>query len=394
MSLDNALNDLLNMSSDNLTYYLMNKDETLLEFKIEGKGILQKCVEKRVLSTLPVWIQRSSIDAWVKNRNAAKHRKHIKKLLAEYCASEPEGFIRLTHCLSLNDTLWVKSSNENITWKEVSLYRNKFDDVISKLAFDGTGLYGLRMSTTIPEVTTGGTYDKCWTNYGNSIYLVKAGTTGARNAGLEPYCEVLASQVFSRLCPGSVEYTLSHFNGRVVTMCEIFTDETFGYRSYGTLKGVENTLPEIIEFYNEIGELDRFSRMLVADGVTLNMDRHLGNFGFKVFNHNFEVAGMSPVFDFNMSFVPYAEFGIDFPIFDKYLRDRGPALGGDYVELPKQLLTPAIRADLINLKQLDLVVETDDKFTDKRLKFINEIKDVQIDRILGRSRQFSFVNKE
>lgn len=66
---------------------------------------------------------------------------------------------------------------------------------ISKLAFEGLGLYGLYMSSTSPELTTDGSFRKCRKKEDGEIYLYKRGISGAYNAGLEPYCEALASEI-------------------------------------------------------------------------------------------------------------------------------------------------------------------------------------------------------
>ena len=52
-----------------------------------------------------------------------------------------DGFIRVTHALSLNDTFWIKTVDSKLQWKNVSLYENQFDETIAKIAFEG-GLYG------------------------------------------------------------------------------------------------------------------------------------------------------------------------------------------------------------------------------------------------------------
>ena len=57
-------------------------------------------------------------------------------------------FIGMIHCLSLTDTFWMKREDEALTWDDVSLYRNPFDDVIARIAFDGTGMYGRQNSPT------------------------------------------------------------------------------------------------------------------------------------------------------------------------------------------------------------------------------------------------------
>ena len=53
-------------------------------------------------------------------------------------------------------------------------------------------------------------------------------------------------------------------------------------------------------------------------------------------------------------------------------------------------MTTSIRSDLINLKDLVLEVNTDDKFDKNRLAIVNEFKNIQIDRLLGKHRQFDF----
>ncbi len=174
-----------------LTYTLINKETPLCDFIIEGEGELELCKIVKEYKNLPFWCE--DIDSWAANRSSAKHRTHVNRILEMCCGKTKSGFIALTHCLSLTDTLWVKSSNENVSWQDVNLYENNFDEVISKLSFDGNGLFGIQMSTTSPELTTDGAYDKCWLNENDGIHLIKTGSEGARNTGLEPYGEVLAS---------------------------------------------------------------------------------------------------------------------------------------------------------------------------------------------------------
>ncbi len=75
------------------------------------------------------------------------------------------GFIALTHCLSLTDTLWVKSDHKNVTWQKVNLYENNFDQVVSKLSFDA-------------QAAESGELNK---------FLSCKRSEGARNTCLEPY---------------------------------------------------------------------------------------------------------------------------------------------------------------------------------------------------------------
>lgn len=380
-----------------MIYFLKNKETSLCDFIIEGEGELEFCKIVKIYAPLPIWCE--NIDSWVADRSAAKHRNHVNKIL-ELCGGKTKsGFIALTHCLSLTDTFWVKSERESVFWKDVNLYENCFDVVISKFSFDGNGLFGIRMSTASPELTTDGTYDKCWLNKKDGIHLVKAGSTGARNAGLEPYGEVLASQVFEKICK-SVKYDLRKYDGRVVSDCKIFTSQNFGYKPVSLFlkSGVKYGLPETLEIYREFDCEDEFRRMVVADCITLNSDRHFGNFGFLVDNETFERITINPCFDFNMSFVPLSEESFDFGKradgtecnFDEYLSRRGPVIGSDYVAPARAILTPEIKKCVEEIRETSLTVPCDERFTEKRLLQMNMIKNVQCERILGFDSKWKF----
>ena len=380
-----------------ITYTLINKETPLCDFIIEGEGELELCKIVKEYNPLPFWCE--PISAWVANRSSAKHRAHVNKIL-EMCGGKTKsGFIALTHCLSLTDTLWVKSDHEDVSWDKVNLYENRFDEVISKLSFDGNGLFGIQMSTTSPELTTDGAYDKCWLNEEDGIHLIKTGSDGARNTGLEPYGEVLASQVFEKVC-NSVKYKLRKYDGKVVSDCHLFTNQQFGYKPISLFlkSGVKYGLSETMEIYQEFDCEDAFRRMIVADCITLNCDRHFGNFGFLVNNQNFERTVLNPCFDFNMAFVPFAEEGFDFGKssegkeldFDEYLSKRGPVIGSDYVAPARAILTPEIRQCVEEIREIPLTVQCDQKFTEQRLFLINMIKNVQCERILGFEAEWKF----
>ena len=371
-----------------MEYYLMNKDTKLMKFRIDGEGVLETCVVIEKYLDTPPWF--TVVSKWIRDRSAAKHRKHVQEILNNMGGKTLSGFIALTHCLSLNDTLWVRSSVEDITWDNVSLYVNDFDKVVSRLSFDGNGLYGMQFSTTSPELTTDGAFDKCWLKEDKDIYLIKAGSTGASNAGREPYSEVLASQIYNRLCTNSVQYTLSRYDGRVVSKCKLFVDDEYGYRPMALFGLAGYELVDLLHEFSKFGGEDNFRRMIVADAVCINQDRHFGNFGFLVNNETFERVAMAPVFDYNLAMFPYADWYEGFPDMDKWIRERGPQIGTDYYETAKALMTPSIRSDLINLKDLVLEVNTDDKFDKNRLAIVNEFKNIQIDRLLGNHRQFDF----
>lgn len=116
-------------------YALINKETPLCDFIIEGEGELELCKIVKIYAPLPLWCE--NIDSWVADRSSAKHRSHVNKIL-ELCGGKTKsGFIALTHCLSLTDTLWVKSERENISWKDVNLYDNLLMRTLLNLRLTG-----------------------------------------------------------------------------------------------------------------------------------------------------------------------------------------------------------------------------------------------------------------
>lgn len=96
--------------------------------------------------------------------------------MADCGCDKTEGFIKITHAASINDTFWIKSEHENVSWEQISFYRNPFDETISKMAFEGMGLYGIKMSETSPELSTDGSFRKCWMREDDGqIFLHKRG---------------------------------------------------------------------------------------------------------------------------------------------------------------------------------------------------------------------------
>ena len=182
-----------------MKYYLMNKNAEVGTFELRhGTFGDEFRFEHTGKSPLPIGFDY--IEKWIENRKASKHNAHLKQIMADCGCDKTEGFIKITHAASINDTFWIKSEHKNVSWERISFYRNPFDETISKMAFEGMGLYGIKMSETSPELSTDGSFRKCWMREDNGqIFLYKRGSDGARNAGLEPYCEVMASEVAQRI---------------------------------------------------------------------------------------------------------------------------------------------------------------------------------------------------
>lgn len=363
-------------------YLLMNKDREVARFSVTDNGFGDTySFQKYTKEHLPIGFDY--IEAWLNNRKASKHNAHLRQIMKDCGCDRTEGFIRVTHAASINDTFWVKEKQEDVHWQDVSFFRNEFNKVISKLAFEGIGLYGIKLSNTSPELSTDGSFRKCWMREAEGIYLYKRGSSGARNAGLEPYCEILGAEIAGKLLSTAVSYELVNLHGEPASKCRLFTDEQYGYVPAVRFDINHSSPSELMQFYSGLGNEDAFRRMIVIDSLTFNVDRHAGNHGVLVDNDTLQPVTMAPVFDMNMSMLPYVERD-EFQDINRKMNQYGPRIGEDFTRMGQQAVTSAIRSDMVGLKGFQFTFRGDEQFPEWRVKAMEELVNRQIEAVLSK----------
>ena len=361
-----------------MLYQLMNKDVVVATYE-ERKDLDDYFYDEVERFEAYVPYGFVEINDWIDGRQIAKHRVAIERLMRELGMTTRHDFIGMARCLSLTDTFWMKRADEELTWDDVSLYRNPFDDVIARIAFDGTGMYGRANSPTSPEFATSGSFAKCWVRENGEISLLKRGSTGYANAGFEPYSEVLAADLLSAARIDHVPYGIARFHGALASKCPLFTSEDVGFVSAHRFFDKPFGVRDMLAFCTEHNAEESFREMIVMDAVMANVDRHAGNYGFLVDNATGDVLRMAPLFDHNMACLPMMMEGNDF---DEYVSTIGPKIGTDFVDIARVLLTPAIRAKLVTLK--DFAYEDPGMgYPAWKLEAANRLKDRMIERILA-----------
>ncbi len=361
-----------------MQYQLMNKDAVVATYE-EQRGLGEFTYKALGQNNEYLPYGFVSIDDWIDGRQIAKHRVSIERLMRELGLTTRHDFIAMARCLSLTDTFWMKRADEDVSWEDVSLYRNPFDDVIARIAFDGTGMYGRQNSPTSPEFATSGSFAKCWVREGDDISLLKRGSTGYANAGFEPYSEQLAASMLSAAGVDHVPYEVMRFHGKLASKCPLFTSEEVGFVSAHRFFKGPFSVADMLEFAESHGVAESFREMVVMDAVMGNVDRHAGNYGFLVSNATGEVLRMAPLFDHNMACLPMM---MEMDDFETYVSMIGPKIGDDFVDIARQMLTPSIRSKLIALEDFEY---TDPGFDYPawKLDAVNRLKNRQIDAILA-----------
>ena len=155
-------------------------------------------------------LSEGNIGKWLKRRTIPGNRAFVRAFLAKCGLSinRPMSIISVSKGLSLNDSYWVLEEGFEGSFAKLNLYENRFNRILAYIAFTG---YGSSIRSTFgssPEFTTNGMLPKCWRRVSGKIVLYKGGTSGASNAGHEPYSEFYASQVAQTMGIHAIPYDL------------------------------------------------------------------------------------------------------------------------------------------------------------------------------------------
>ena len=174
----------------------------------------------------------------------------------------------------------------------------------------------------------------------DGIYLYKGGTTGASNAGREPYCEYYASQIAEIMHLNAVHYDLENWKGITASKCALFTNIDTSYIPIGRLVK-SGGIAACLDYYNKLGKTfsEQLRSMLVFDALIYNEDRHFGNFGLLRDNHSGEIVAPAPIFDNGLSLFCYAGED-DYLHLDEYARTRANPYGVSYEEVCAAVMGP------------------------------------------------------
>ena len=260
--------------------------------------------------------------------------------------------ISVSKGLSLNDSYWVVDENFKGTFQQYNLYENRFSRILALIAFTGYGSSIRSSLASSPEFTTNGMLPKCWRRISGKIFLYKGGTSGASNAGNEPFSEFYAYQVAKAMGINAVPYGLSKFKGILCSTCELFTSRDTAYIPIGRVV-TRGGMKAIAEYYRSLGpDFEKALRdMLVFDAIVCNTDRHFGNFGLLVDSGTNRIKAPAPLFDHGNSLFNYA--GSDFmqseETLDSYIKTLQPCVYDDFIATAAVFMDDESREQLRHL---------------------------------------------
>lgn len=364
-----------------MIFNLMNKDKPVMKIFVGVENFINTIRVEEVYDENVIprsLMSNSSLQSFIDSRLVLSHRKNVKQLFEEIGVSATEDILAITNGVSLNDTYWLKTFEDKKKWKNVSPYTNKLNQTIAEYSFDNSRLVAGKRITTSPEFATSGQFPKCWKRVNGVIYLYKAGSSGAANSGNEPFSELLASELADALEITHVKYDYVFYKGKDATRCANMCDENRGLYAAHEFSNELNSYEKILDYCIMDKDKNQIIDMLLLDYLTLNTDRHLGNIGILVNNDTQEFISMAPIYDNNMSFLPYYMEQWDEKIENFIINKDGhitTSLGMEFDELFKMIDCSYVREKIKAIRHFDFKNKT------PRTNVAKEVLQRQLSRI-------------
>ena len=248
---------------------------------------------------------KTNLSEWFKGRGIPSWRDKLDLLLHRLNITAPYELLDKAFGLSLSDQYWLKPYGSNISYDDINFFENDFDYAEFMEASLSTNSKTITKETSLktPNNTTDGMLKKAWIIDNGIRYLLKG---GYKNETLQPFNEVLASEICKRLGFNHVEYAIDTYKDMVVSKCPCFiTKDTElitcfqiknDMKRHDNLEDYEEYIKKL-EDYGIENAREKLENMFILDYIIMNEDRHLNNFGIIRDVNTLEWLDVAPIFD-------------------------------------------------------------------------------------------------
>ena len=255
-----------------------------------------------------------AMNQWFQGRGIPLWRKNLNHLLERLNISSPGDLLNKHFALSLSDQYWIVDESSCIQWEDINFFTHDFDSTgfLQASLDDSVYSYAVQKdSLKTPNNTTDGMLQKGWIIENDKRILVKGTYTHFEQ---EPFNEWLASQICKRLgfdyCNYIVDWYTVKQDKVIVSKCENFingNEELISAYDVFQSSKKENTINDyehyvhILENHGILDARKKITEMFVVDYLTMNIDRHLKNFGIIRNVETLKWERVTPIFDTGQS---------------------------------------------------------------------------------------------
>lgn len=285
-----------------LRYDLFNDDVRVAGFTVRNSVIIDFVPQRPEM--LPMQIRNTSADGfslWLHDRAIDLSSVQHRNLMNELVGSRDKTTLAVrTHMFSLSDTFTCFEEGEFIPRSRLCSpqEQNTVSDYI--LVSSDTSLRELHVAT--PNASTDGSFTKTWRYEDGAWWLYKLQSAAATEA------EVEISRVLRSIGWDAALYEhAGRYRRRVKTLSFLKPHEFFEpYDSFRFFFGDPGDDDDVI--FGNIASLgasyeQAWKRILLADAVFANTDRHMRNFGVIRSSVTGEVLRLAPNFDNNQAYL-------------------------------------------------------------------------------------------
>ena len=248
---------------------------------------------------------RMNLSQWFKGRGIPSWRDKLDLLLHRLNISTQNELLDKAFGLSLTDQYWLKPCNLNINYEDVNFFDNDFEygEFMSASLSKNSNVITNEESLKTPNNTTDGMLKKAWIIENGTRYLIKG---GYKNEILQPFNEVLASEICRRLEFNHVPYTIDIYKDMVVSKCPCFINKDSEFITAYQIKKCMKKHDDKQDYEDYIKVLEnngikdariKLENMYILDFLIMNEDRHLNNFGIIRDVNTLKWLDVAPIFD-------------------------------------------------------------------------------------------------
>lgn len=367
---------------------LMNKNtEVLVSEYLDNLGVFSKIYEIKNIDYVPLIINKNKEDIikvlndWFKGRGIPLWRDKLDLLLHRLNISTPSELLDKAFGLSLSDQYWLKPYNLDICYDDINFFDNDFEytEFMEASLSKNSKIITNDKSLRTPNNTTDGMLKKAWIIENGTRYLLKG---GYKNELLQPFNEVLASEICTRLGFNHVEYSIDTYKDIVVSKCPCFINKDtelitcHQIRSDMKRHNDINDYEEYIKVLENHGIKDariKLENMFILDFLIMNEDRHLNNFGIIRDINTLKWIDVAPIFDNGQSLnIEYYD--------EEELHVSGEGKLFYEVKPFEEIITIVKNIKRIDLSKLDGIVEWFDLLLHK-YQYLTNFSDSRINKL-------------
>ena len=346
--------------------FLMHKDHIVAEMMLDESGNMKHVrINKAESEHIPIGgrLNDNRLHNWWKDRATPKTRQGAVTALERLGYMSTNNMLVDNLALSLTDCYWIKPYGTEITWKDVNLFTNPFEDTFGKLTFNPEERINLQGKTPFIPATSQGEVQKKWCiGTDGTRFLVKGNYGDNYQQSIN---EVFASQMHKLLgYSHAVQYSLTEIRlsderTGLGCSCNSFCSENIEAISawevlqLRKIKQNESLYyplrDECINLGINAEEFDNFiSYEIMTDYLLSNTDRHMNNISILRNPDTLQIIGMAPIYDsensmFFRNTLQELQKGIDTIQTHSFIKDE------------KSLLKYVTDRNLIDLNKLSLI---------------------------------------